>query len=119
MRGSEGLDKFVCPIIAACKAQFPRACSKCGREFADFKDFIKCTRPIGAPQLPRGSDDPMGMVSYVNCLCGTTLLLECNDARAHKMVAEAMAAEASARGQSVQELLLDIRAEVRRRMLEE
>jgi hypothetical protein len=119
MQKPEDLGKFVGPIMAACKAQFPRVCSNCKREFPDFKDFIEHTVPVGAPQLPHGEDDPIGLISYVNCKCGSTIILECNDAQAHKNMVAALSEETRVNGQSVRDLLLQIRAEVRRRILEE
>jgi len=115
----ESLEKFIGPIITMCEAQFPRKCNNCKKEFADFRRFIGGTRPLGAPQCSPKIDDPFGLISYVNCECGSTVLLQCADPEVHTRFKQALEAEAKSTGRSSKDLLLDIRAEVRRRLTAE
>lgn len=119
MGPSESIMGFIDPIVLACRAQFPRKCANCGREFSDFRDFVANTRPVGALQVPYRQDDLFGAISYVNCVCGSTITLRCEDAAAHGRLAEAVLRESVISGRPVRAILLEIRAEVRRRTLEE
>lgn len=111
------LEKFIEPIIAMCTAQFPRKCTNCKKEFRDFKHFVADTSPLGAPQCSPETDDSFGLISYVNCQCGSTVTLRCADPEVHALFNKALEAEAKKAGRSQKELLLELRAEVRRRML--
>lgn len=113
----ESIETFIDPIIAACRAQFPRKCDNCGREFHSFQDFAGNTRPVGSLQLPYRQDDLFGAISYVNCLCGSTITLKYVDAAAHGRLAEAILREAVISGRPVRAILMDLRSEVRRRVL--
>lgn len=117
MRLPEKLEEFIDPIIAMCGAQFPRKCGNCKKEFSDFRHFVADTRPLGAPQCSPGTADPFGLISYVNCECGSTVVLRCADPAAHERFKRVLEEEAKITGRSPKELLLDIRSEVRRRML--
>jgi hypothetical protein len=114
----DDLGKFVEPIVAMCKAQFPRKCSNCKKEFLDFKAFVSGTSPVGAPQCSALIDDPLGLLSYVNCKCGSTVVLSCADATAHAQFKEVLDFEAKRTGLPKDKLLLALRDRVRSRMLE-
>ena len=111
------LKDFIEPIIAMCGAQFPRKCANCKKEYSDFRHFVADTRPRGAPQCSPETDDPFGLISYVNCECGSTIVLRCADPEAHAQFKQVLEAEAKLTGRRANELLHDIRAEVRRRVL--
>lgn len=113
----EELENFIDPVISMCNEQFPRKCRSCGREFADFPDFISRTRPVGAPQCSRETEDPLGLLSYVNCECGSTVVLSCADEAAHARFKEALDAAAKRTGQDKKKILSALRDEVRLRML--
>ncbi|PKM98889.1 MAG: hypothetical protein CVU79_01165 [Elusimicrobia bacterium HGW-Elusimicrobia-3] len=113
----ESIETFIDPIIAVCREQFPRKCGNCGREFSDFQDFAANTRPFGALLPTYLRDDLFGAISYVNCLCGNTITLECVDAAVNGRLAEAILREAVICGRPVRAILMDLRAEVRRRVL--
>lgn len=117
MKLPEELEQFLNPIISMCKAQFPRKCSNCARDFADFREFVSATRPIGTPQCSQQTEDPLGLLSYVNCKCGSTVVLSCADEVAHARFKDALAAAAERTGQDKKKLLLALRDEVRQRML--
>ena len=69
-------EEFLQSALARCHSQFPRACTLCKRPFASFADFVDGTRRIGAPVLDVVEDDePLGMLVFCNCACGTTLAL--------------------------------------------
>lgn len=105
--------------MSMCMAQFPRKCNNCSREYADFDAFVFLARPIGVPQCSQQTEGPLGLLSYVNCSCGGTVLLSCADEAAHARFKEALAAAAERTGQDKKKLLSALRDEVRRRMLGE
>jgi hypothetical protein len=114
------LEPFIGPMLAMAGAQFPRECGACRRSYGDFKQFVRETRPIGAPTLARSAEvDPISMISWTNCPCGSTLVLTCGGATGemHGLFTQALEDESRAGGTPVPELLLAIRAEVRRRVL--
>lgn len=113
----EELERFISPVISMCNAQFPRKCSNCGREFRDFREFVSQTRPLGVPQCSPETQEPLGLLSYVNCGCGSTVVLSCADEAAHERFKAALDAAAERTGQEKKKLLAAVRDEVRRRVL--
>lgn len=71
--------------LAACCAQFPRACSTCRRVHLNFPGYLEATKPIGAPRLDPDDDedDAIGLLSFANCPCGSTLALRYEDVTRH------------------------------------
>lgn len=63
---------------------FPLTCSRCQRRFVDVHDFIGRTTPIFHSSGLMEREDP-GTGTFVllmrNCLCGTSLALNCQDRR--------------------------------------
>lgn len=117
----ESLEEFVGPMLAAAGAQFPRACGSCRRPYEDFKAFVRETKPIGEFTIwTDAASDPIGMVSWTNCACGSTLILHCEDAVGdmHGRFTRALEAESRASSRTVKDLLLALRSEIRRRVLE-
>lgn len=112
----EALAAFIDPIIRNCSEQFPRKCTNCGKQFDTFGDFISGTRPVGAPQCSPLEEDPLGLLTYVNCACGSTVLLSCTDPAAHEALKRVLDAESLRTGLSKKELLLALRAAVRSRI---
>lgn len=116
----EPLAAYIDPMIAMAGGQFPRACNACRRPFADFKQFVRETKPIGRPTLAREVErDPISMISWTNCPCGSTLILKCADAKGemHGRFAAALEEASRKSGNSTAELMEVLRAEVRRRVL--
>lgn len=114
----KSLEAFLAPMLAMAGAQFPRDCGSCRRSYADFAEFVRETKPIGAPTLGIGAAlDPIGMVSWTNCACGSTLVLFCSDTEGemHSLFMLALEAEAQASGRPLIEVALAVRTEVRRR----
>lgn len=114
------LESFIDPMIAMAATQFPRQCGNCRRQFSDFKQYIQETRPIGPPTLMQGAVlDPIHVISWTNCTCGSTLVLFCVDAAEdmHERFIRALEAESAESRRPIDELLQLLRAEVRRRVL--
>ena len=114
---SESIETLIDPIITVCRAQFPQKCGNCGREYPDFHDFEANARPFGSLLPTYRHDDLFGTISYVKCLCGNTITLKCLDAAAHGRLAEAILREAMICGRPVKAILMELRSEVRRRVL--
>lgn len=112
----EALAAFIDPVIRSCMEQFPRKCSNCGKQFDTFRDFISGTRPVGAPQCSPLEEDPFGLLTYVNCECGSTVLLSCADLEAHEILKRVLDEESRRTGLDKKELLLALRAAVRSRV---
>lgn len=118
----ERLELFIEPIIAMCRSQFPRTCSTCKRRFDDFGEWVRVTDPLGAPTLDEEAEaDPFGMISWVNCGCGSTLILECEDMEGplHHQFVQAFAEESALSGRAVSDLAQDLRRAVRQRAIED
>jgi len=114
---SEGLlEMFQARILATCKAQFPRACGNCGKVYQNFQEWIVNTKPVGAPMPDEIEDeDPIGLMSFVNCGCGSTLVLKCEDpdGEAHRAFNQALRAEAARTGRTERDILLELRERIR------
>ncbi|PIS46828.1 MAG: hypothetical protein COT17_06655 [Elusimicrobia bacterium CG08_land_8_20_14_0_20_51_18] len=123
MKLPENLENLIVPIITACESQFPKVCGNCGRKFPDFRSFIAGTRALGAPRHQAEGEDPLGLISWVNCECGSTLLLSCtiesgvNNREMHDKFVQALTEAAEKTGTSKKELLLALRDEVRSRAI--
>ncbi|HOW89176.1 MAG TPA: hypothetical protein PL037_02760 [Elusimicrobiales bacterium] len=110
------LKAFVKPITAMCASQFPRKCS-CGRNFDDFPQYIRGTAALGPPQCSCLKNDPFGLLSFRNCSCGSTLVLNCTDPEAHAQFCRVLKEESKATGRSARELLSELRSEIHSRVL--
>jgi len=63
---------------------FPLTCSRCQRRFLDIHDFIARTTPIFHSSGLMEREDPSTgtfVLLMRNCLCGTSLALNCRDRR--------------------------------------
>lgn len=115
----ERLRPFLDPIMAMCRSQFPKDCGTCHHRFENFRQFVGMTDPQG----PMGSmyeqpdDDPFGVISWANCRCGSTLVLECEDMTGpqHGQFMRILREEAAASGRSTSDLLLALRRVIRQR----
>lgn len=115
----EFVQEFVPPILQACKAQFPRTCKCCGRQFVDFADYVRGTRPIGLIADLEVDDDPLGLMSMANCGCGTTMALRCENPEMHAMFVKVLRKESSASGRSLSDILTELRSRIRATVLAE
>ena len=111
----KNLQEFIEPMLALARSRFPLVCPSCRRRYADFEQFARETTPIATTlDYPF---DPLGMISWVRCGCGNTLTLRCEESSGadHRRFAEALKGESKARGRPLEELMSEIRDEVRRR----
>ena len=107
---------FKARIVEICLAQFPRACRTCGTVYPSFRAWIERTVPVGAPMPDDSEDeDPIGLISFANCPCGSTLSLTCEDptGAAHRAFNEALRRQVAATGRGRGELLAELREAVR------
>jgi len=64
--------------------QFPKSCANCGRRFGSLADFLHQTKHLSDPvsfDEARGDKrprDPLGVFSFANCRCGSTLSISSN-----------------------------------------
>jgi hypothetical protein len=117
MKLPESFKPFIDPIIKLCVSQFPRCCPNCGEKFKDFRDFISKSRPIGDLQYLPDEKDEFGLLTYVNCICGSTITLSCSDAKIHSKFSKILEEEIKKTGTSKKELLLALRSAVRERVM--
>jgi hypothetical protein len=108
---SERLMAFQQGILRMCESQFPRCCGTCGRIFSSFKDYVVGMSPVNSPMPDREDDDPIGLMSFANCTCGSTLALRCEDTSgdAHRRFNEAVRLEMRETGRREREILIELR----------
>ena len=106
------------------ESQFPTKCSLCGRSFPTLADYLRATRHVGAPQsLDAEARDvpasPLGVLSFANCSCGTTLAIDSDDmpVETFRRLLDWAQSETVRRGISIGELLAEVRAEIDRIVL--
>ncbi len=107
-------DRVVESTLSACAAQFPRRCSCCHREFPSFGDFLATCTPIGLPLLDAIDDDedPVGALSFANCVCKTTIAIRYEDTSDHLAFNQAIFAEAAATCRTEVDVLAELIATV-------
>ncbi len=103
--------------LAACCAQFPRACSGCRRVHHDFASYLDATSVVGAPMLDPDDDEEgaIGLLCFANCGCGTTLAIRYEDVSRHAAFNAAVRETAATSGQPLLDVLETLVAGVRRR----
>lgn len=62
---------------------FPLTCPECQRRFADINDYLAHTTPLNTSSglVECSASDGTFVLLTRNCLCGTSLPLECRDRR--------------------------------------
>lgn len=116
---SQDILYFVEPMIQMASSRFPKSCKTCGHIYKTFREFISKTAPLGAPMADdKDTLDPLGMISFVNCDCGSTLVIKCEDPNSenHKMLEKALANEAIAQGCTREQVLLQLRDVIRKKV---
>ena len=116
--------QFIDHIIEYCDRQFPMSCSNCSREFSSFGDFVSATSPIGEPVAYETVEElvtaghPIGTLSYVNCGCGDTLTVQCDDMKSNEYFAliGALASDVVRTGSTASAVLEVLRREIRSRV---
>ncbi len=107
MDSSSALASFEDSVFAACCAQFPRACSACRRPHPTFLSYLESTKVIGAPKLDPDDDedDAIGLLSFANCECGSTLAIRYEDISKHAAFNAAVRRDVATTGRSDLEVL--------------
>lgn len=104
---ASALSRFEASVFAACCAQFPRKCSACSRPHPTFLSYVESTKIIGAPKLDPDDeeDDAIGLLSFANCECGSTLAIRYEDISQHAAFNAAVRREIALTGRSDLEVL--------------
>lgn len=112
-------DQFLPSLFAFCEEQFPKRCSACEVIFESFADYTRHSIAIGKPMptldLSERRACKPAFLSLVNCLCGSTLSLQCGDFRSPEYGAfiDAVARDAEAEGLSPEDVLQELRVRLR------
>jgi hypothetical protein len=107
------------------EGQYPKTCSNCGMVFNSIAEYLRNTTHLGDPiSYDAEMDDwkpeePIGTLSFSNCKCGSTLAVSTKDMDRLTLwrLMLWLRLEAWKRGISMNELMRDIRSEIRRRVL--
>ena len=63
------------------ESQFPKTCQNCGRTYQSLFEYLIKTKHLGDPiaydgdELEVDHQNPIGVASYANCICGSTLAI--------------------------------------------
>ncbi|HTP65566.1 MAG TPA: hypothetical protein VMJ66_09265 [Geobacteraceae bacterium] len=104
---------------------FPKACPRCGRNFATLREYILNTRrvdPTYCYDAEMGNwepTQPVGTLAYATCSCGDTLALSTTalPLETRHSGLNWLRVETERRGLSPAELLGQMRDEIRKRVL--
>jgi len=116
---SDRLSAFVPDMLRMCKSQFPKRCGTCGKVYPTFRSYVEAVSPIGLPKIDNIEDaDPIGLMSFGNCACGSTLLIQCehlgdNAEEMHRLFNETLRQEETATGHSLNDILFELRSLLR------
>jgi HD-like signal output (HDOD) protein len=103
------LEHFARAALDACRSQFPRACRCCGTNFPSFDNYLEKTILIGKPMLdPIEDDEPIGLLCFANCACGSTLALCYEDTREHSAFNNAVHSVAKTSGRTDVDVAVDL-----------
>jgi len=108
------------------EGQFPKVCSTCKRSFANFREFLLITTPVGSTISYDAEMNnwnplrPLGTATFANCPCGNTLCLSSEGMPIHRLwpLMNWARIETKKRGQTLQQLLNYLREEMRKQVLE-
>lgn len=103
------LEHFARTALHACRSQFPRSCRCCGTNFPSFDNYLEKTTLIGKPMLdPIEDDEPIGLLCFANCACGSTLALCYEDTREHSAFNNALHTFAQTAGKTDVDVAIDL-----------
>ena len=103
------LEHFARTALYACRSQFPRSCRCCGANFPSFDNYLEKTTLIGKPMLdPIEDDEPIGLLCFANCACGSTLALCYEDTREHSAFNNAVHTFARTSGKTDVDIVVDL-----------
>ena len=109
------------------ESQFPRTCYNCGRSYRSLFEYLTKTKhlddPIPYDENERRVDhqNPTGVVSYANCVCGSTLAITSQKMDLITYWRLILWAKREARKQKIgiSELLRQLRKEIDRQVLDQ
>jgi len=112
-------------IHAHIEGLFPKTCTRCGQTFANYREYLRNTQPVGFPvsyDLEAGDAKPaesMGNLSMSNCRCGNTLALSSQGMPMKQLwaVLKWIEHETERRGVPMHQILGHLRDEVSKRGL--
>ncbi len=113
--------EFIPHLIDHCNLQFPKRCANCGRVYPDFRSFVRETSPVGMLAWDESHlEDIVGTLSLANCRCGSTIAIQCGDTGGgmYREFLAAIEEDARSEGVEIDELLADLRDEIRRMVLD-
>lgn len=113
---SPSLLEFEHEMLRVCRSQFPKKFGTCGRIFPSFKTYIETVTPLGIPKIDTIEDeDPIGLMSFGNCPCGSTLTLLCesDSGGTHRFFNDALRQEMVATNRPLQDILIELRENIR------
>lgn len=107
--------------------KFPKVCGCCGKNYADFAEFVRQTVHVGEPvsydaELNNWQpSSPIGTIGMANCACGSTMAISSDGMSLPEMwrLMGWAKEEAEHRNISISELLVEIRVALDKRALEQ
>lgn len=122
---SERLASFIPQVVAVCQRQFPKQCMACGKIYPSFVSYIEGITPTGPLKIDQIEDeDPIGLMSFGNCACGSTLTLKCEPlnghaSEMHRLFNEALKQEGISSNRPADDIVSELRTLVRQSALHE
>jgi hypothetical protein len=112
-------------LKTALESLFPKNCTKCGRRFSTFKEFLLTTAHLGEPIFYDAVNSnnvhcpPYGIVAMFNCNCNTTLAVRINKLCPVPLniLLRWINSEAKRQGVSVEHIMAQIRVKVDNKVL--
>ena len=109
------------------EGQFPKVCSVCHHSYGSFREFLLVTTPVGSTMSYDAELNewnpvrPIGTATYANCPCGNTLALSSQGMPLRRLwqLMNWARSETRNRGQTLEELLNQLRDEIRQDVLGE
>jgi len=104
-------------IVAHLETQFPKHCACCGAVYPNLSQYVHRTTHRGAPMSYDADaqdfrpENPIGVASFANCPCGSTLVLttEGMDREAHWELLSWLEAETVRTGHAPSSVLAELR----------
>lgn len=120
MSMNQKINEFIPHIIDYCESQFPKKCNVCGKLYKNFNQFVIETKPIGVMVHVKDENDvALRTLSMANCVCNTTLCIQCGDQdkKMFREFSELVLQEAEVNNTQIINVMNDIRDEVRSSLL--
>lgn len=115
---------YIEALKTALEGMFPKICTKCGRRFSTFKEFLLNTSHLGEPifyDAVSGNTvhcPPYGIVAMFNCSCDTTLAVRITEFPVTiNSLLRWINSDAMKQGVSVDQIMAQIREKVDNKVL--